>query len=66
MKSKQRFKGFQPDLRKATETELFTELMKRVTSKNKSACFFIDTVNSYPKWSIHDAYHNIKILADKF
>jgi hypothetical protein len=66
MKSKQRFKKFQPDLRKATETELFTELMKRVTSKHKSICFFIDTVNSYPKWNLHDAHSNIKILADKF
>lgn len=55
MKSKQRFKQLTPRLELATDSELFTELMKRAYAKQPCVCYFIDRNTVYDKWSIHTA-----------
>jgi hypothetical protein len=65
MKTKQRFLQLKPRLELATDEELFTELMKRITKKHPSICYFIDQVNNYRQWDIHASSSPSLIVADK-
>lgn len=54
MKTKQRFKQLQPNLKGATTNELFTELMKRLEYKKPAICYFVDKTSlNGSDWNIH-------------
>jgi hypothetical protein len=38
-----------------SDTELFTEVMKRVVQKEDRVCYFVDKDYSTGKWDIHSA-----------
>lgn len=52
---KKRFKKLQPNLELATNEELFTELISRVTRIHPAYCYFVDCTNTRGVWDIHAA-----------
>lgn len=62
-KIKQRFKKAKPHLQNATNEELFTELISRITPYNGSSIYFIDSssTNHYPQWSLYNVGRTVHI-----
>jgi hypothetical protein len=47
-------------LKTATDTELFTEVMKRVVAKEPRVCYFVDHSTLLDVWNMHTA--DMKVL----